>query len=928
MTYKISRLLLIFLIPARLFSQGIIEGVVKDELNGESLIGVNIVYGAGKGTVSDIDGHYSISLPKGSYEITASYVGYEPQTVRVNVADSKVVLDFNMKTIMLSEVEVVGDMARSRETPVAFSTIKPLKLEEELASQDIPMILNSTPGVYATQQGGGDGDARINIRGFSQRNVAVMIDGIPVNDMENGWVYWSNWFGLDLVTQRIQVQRGLGASKLAQPSVGGTMNILTAGIQQKRLIKIRQEVANDGYLRTSVSYNSGELPHGWGITAAGSFKTGDGWVEQTYSKGWFYYLKIDKKLGNHLLSLTGMGAPQEHGQRKYQKPMATYDSTYAREHGVDAPPSDYYYSTYIDTNYMVNKGIRYNADWGSYTDTLGNKNIVNEKVNYYHKPQFTLRDFWNINKKVYLSNIVYLSLGNGGGTQLNKSVRASSGSLPGYITPDGQIDFQRYYDENIHPGPLTQDSLYPSEIQSFTYIKSSVNNHKWFGLLSTLNYTIDDHFTFSGGIDLRRYRGEHYQEVYDLLGGTYVIDQSDPNRFLGQRLREGDIISFHDDGLVESGGLFSQLEYLSGNISAFVNLTGAYSGYKKIDYFQPKVITVGDTTLEIIYGQPDTLNGVIYDQNTPGLKYQESDWYWKPGFTFKAGANYNLSERSNIFLNAGYLSKAPRFNNVFNLYDLTMLTNIVNENIAAVEVGYTYNSKSLNVNANTYFTDWKNAPGNPVSFPIEPGVNGYYNIKGMDARHIGIEVDASWNILKNLEAEGLVSLGDWRWTSADSVDLYDQNNNYIRTNYFDARGVHVGDAAQTQFAASLRWEIIKYLYIKGQFTYFDRYYSEFNPFDLNPATNPAGFDTEGNPIDTWIMPSYFLVDLHAGYSFKVSKIKFDIRGSVLNLLNTTYVSDASNNDEYTTVTKDNDAKSAAVFFGMGRRFSTSLTISF
>ena len=53
-----------------------------------------------------------------------------------------------------------------------------------------------------------------------QRNVAVMIDGIPVNDMENGWVYWSNWFGLDAVTSNIQVQRGLGASKLPSNQLG------------------------------------------------------------------------------------------------------------------------------------------------------------------------------------------------------------------------------------------------------------------------------------------------------------------------------------------------------------------------------------------------------------------------------------------------------------------------------------------------------------------------------------------------------------------------------------------------------------------------------------------------------------------------------------------------------------------------------------
>lgn len=920
MTSRLLKLLLIAILPVQLFSQGVLEGMVKDALTGESLIGVNIVYGSGKGTVTDIDGLYSIALAKGSYEITASYVGYETQTQRVEITSAKVSLDFEMKTVMLSEVEVVGDMARSRETPVAFSTIKPLKLEEELASQDIPMILNSTPGVYATQQGGGDGDARINIRGFSQRNVAVMIDGIPVNDMENGWVYWSNWFGLDLVTQRIQVQRGLGASKLALPSIGGTMNIVTSGIQQKRQIKIKQEVASEGYFRTSASYNSGQLPHGWGITAAGSFKTGDGWVEQTYTKGWFYYLKVDKKLGNHLLSLSAMGAPQEHGQRRYQKPLATYDQGFASDNGVSESPGSYFNTTYLDTNSMVDKGIRYNADWGKYTDKDGNVITLNEKVNYYHKPQFTLRDFWNINEKFYLSNIVYLSLGNGGGTSLKRSVRADQG----FITPDGQIDMQRYYDINI----ANYDPLYPDELKSYQFIRSAINNHKWYGLLSTFNYTVSNKLTLSGGLDLRRYTGEHYEEVYDLMGGDYTIDASNANRDPSAQLLVGDKLNYHNDGIVQWGGFFTQLEYVTGNLSAFVNLTGAYSGYKKIDYFLPKTIDVDDTTLYIEWGKPVTYNDVVYDENSAGLEFQQSDWYWKPGFTFKAGANYNLTEKSNVFLNAGYLSKAPRFNNVYERYSVKLLTEIENEKISAVEAGYTYHSKVVTFNGNIYYTDWKNAPGMPLSYPINDDETGYGNIQGMDARHIGIELDAAWNILKNLEAEGLISLGDWRWTSEDTVILYDQSNNPARKEYFNAKGVHVGDAAQTQFAGSLRWEIIKYLYVKGQVTYFSRYFAEFNPFDLNPDKSPANFDADGNPLDTWQMPAYYLIDMHAGYSFKWEKIKLDIRASVLNLLNTTYISDASNNDEFSTITNDNDAKSAGVFYGLGRRFNTSLTISF
>ncbi len=227
-----------------------ISGTVTDEI-GEALIGVNVVYGPGLGAVTDINGEYILKLPPGEYNLTVSYVGFEPQGKQITVSDKNLFVNFKLKTITLSEVEVVGDVAKTRETPIAFSNVSPVQIEEQLAAQDLPIILNATPGVYATAAGGGDGDARINIRGFNQRNVAVMLDGIPVNDMENGWVYWSNWFGLDAVMRYTQVQRGLGASKLAIPSVGGTINIATKGIENKKGITLKQEVGNDGFLQNN-----------------------------------------------------------------------------------------------------------------------------------------------------------------------------------------------------------------------------------------------------------------------------------------------------------------------------------------------------------------------------------------------------------------------------------------------------------------------------------------------------------------------------------------------------------------------------------------------------------------------------------------------------------------------------------------------------
>ena len=137
---------------------------------------------------------------------------------------------------------------------------------------------------------------------------------------------------------------------------------------------------------------------------------------------------------------------------------------------------------------------------------------------------------------------------------------------------------------------------------------------------------------------------------------------------------------------------------------------------------------------------------------------------------------------------------------------------------------------------------------------------------------------------------------------------------------FDAIGVHVGDAAQTQFGMSLRYEPLDHIYLKVRGTYFDDYYSDFDPLSL---------DGENSGRESWKIPAYSLVDFHAGYTLKLNKkSKINFRLSVLNALNEVYISDAQNNDSYNAEYAEFDAKSAGVFFGMGRRINLSAKLTF
>ena len=919
-----------------------VTGVVTDKTSGESLIGVSIMYAPGKGVVTDVNGKFKFEVAYGTYNLKFSYVGYKPLEKKMTFNKPTAKLQINMEITTLDAVEIVADVAKARETPVAFSTIQPKQLEEELASQDLPMILNSTPGVYATQQGGGDGDARINIRGFNQRNIAVMLDGVPVNDMENGWVYWSNWFGLDIVTRSIQVQRGLGASKLALPSVGGTMNIITKGIDAKKGLKVKQEVGSDGFLRTSLGLTTGQMKNGWGITAAGSYKQGNGWVEQTWTKGWFYYLRVDKKIGNHLISFSTMGAPQEHGQRSYKSPIYSYDTDYATQQGIDS--KDYIKGLPTDM------GLRYNRHWGYLSRTANGETEstkLNEKKNYYYKPMYTLRDYWNISDKVYMSSIAYLSMGEGGGTGLTHSAN---------FLPDGTLDMQSIYDGNLN--------IAANGKPTGNILRSSMNNHFWVGFLNTTDYKITKNWNLSGGIDLRYYKGEHYRTSYDMLGANTYDDRDLynvgnhkallPNNHTNPNyLKEkGDKILYHNNGNVGWGGLFGQVKYKSGNWSAFVNVTTAVTGYKRIDYFKNKDLVIDGEVYEQAVGYnelkydfglkdfiylPDTfkLNGNAYTINSDEARTAQTDWTWIPSYTIKGGVNFNFTESQNVFVNIGLLNKAPRFQNVYDNNN-RKYKDIKNEKIYAFELGYSYFNKFLTVNVNTYVTRWNNKPSDrPITYS-DPNTDVRYsvNINGMDALHLGIETEIGVRITKNLLSETVISLGDWKWMSADTAIVTDENTgNVVKSIYFNAKGVYVGDAAQTQLRESIRWQLpwkpVKGAYIKGAITYFGKNYSQFDPLTLDPKKFPGSFDENGNPKQSWQLPNYYTVDAFLGYQFKIKKTRINLTFVVLNALNQVYISDAQNNDQFSGQGfNTSDARSATVFFGMGRRFMTSLTLTF
>ncbi len=547
---RISTLFILMLLTLATFAQSTIKGKVIDAVTKEPLIGATVgVKGTTNGVAVNLDGSFKINTSTG-VTLVVSYVGYTTKEVTASSTDmGNITLDAasgTMKEVVVSAN--LNSVAIDRKTPIAVTSVNATFIEEKLGNQEFPEMLKSAPGVMVTKQGGGFGDSRLSVRGFKQANVAVIINGMPINDMENGAVFWSNWTALSDVTSSLQAQRGLGASKVAVPSLGGTINVVTRSTDAQKGGSLMQSIGSDGYLKTSVSLSTGLTDKGWAFTAFAAKTQGNGNADGLNFIGYNYFFNVSKVLTDRqTLSLNLIGAKQYHGQRTTKSSINTYRAASA--------------------------GIEYNPDWG-----YKNGQILNARNNFYTKPILSLNHDWKINENSSLSTVIYASKGTGGGASptytYNTDVAATSNQLPRTGDVYSPVDFDAIQKANV----ANPDG------SSTNFIKAARNDHEWYGAITTLKTKITPEIDLLAGLDYRYYIGKHFTEVKDLLGGQYVNDNTNVNT-PNNKARVGDKISYNNDSNVDWEGGFLQAEYSKNDLSAFVSVAGSNTSYRRIDHF-------------------------------------------------------------------------------------------------------------------------------------------------------------------------------------------------------------------------------------------------------------------------------------------------------------------------------------------------------
>ncbi|WP_417356598.1 TonB-dependent receptor [Flavobacterium sp.] len=766
--------LTMLLLGAASFAQETISGKVVDGQDNLPLMAANVVVrGTADGATTNDDGSFTLKTSKTSGDVIISFIGYETRVIpftitpgqTINVGEIKLMVDAEE----LEAVVIVGsgviDMEEDRKTPVAVSKISYKEIQQKSGSQDFPEVMKNTPSVYVASQAGGFGDSKVYVRGFDQTNTAFLLNGQPINGMEDGNMYWSNWSGMTDVASSVQVQRGLGSSKLAISSVGGTVNIVTKATQLRQGGFAQSTIGNNNFIKNTVSYNTGMMENGWGFSALLTKWSGDGYNRGTYGEGQNYFVSVGYKANDkHLFNFLIFGAPQLHDQN-FTKSISSY----------------------------LTNGRKYNNNYGYY-----NGDYMTERRNYYHKPVANFNWDFNINDAMQLSTVLYASWGRGGGTGNWGSGRVR--------TADGHVDFDAIAENN---------SALPGAIGSLSNggyaIRNSVNNHAWYGVVSNFNHKLTDELSYNAGIDLRTYKGDHYRTINHFLGlngwettdnaqypGGYIVTDAfsaKPWSSLFDNADDNQKVNYDYSERISYGGVFGQVEYATDNFSAYVQGAVSNQSHRRWDRF-----------------------GYVEAE-------EESAKVNNTGFNIKGGASYVITPNHTVFVNAGHYSRQPYHDNIYLNFgnDVNPLTK--NEKVTGFEAGYRFRSSYFDANLNLYSTKWKDRVTTTSDGDEATGDRVYFNNSGVVQLHKGVEIDFMAHPFTFLDVRGFGSFGDWTYDDNIYQRTFDQDQNLTEEEVIDVKGGKVGGGAQTTYGFGLVYKATQRLSVDVDWRNYDNLYS-------------------------------------------------------------------------------------------------------
>lgn len=749
---------------------------------------------------------------------------------------------------------VLDDIKQNVAENITVITMDDADLNNE-GSQNVSSVLTAGRDPFFSAAAYNFSPVRFKVRGYDGEYFTTNINGIPFENLDNGFSTYGLWGGLNDVMRNRTLSIGLQQNLFAFGGIGTAVNIDARAGKQRKQTEFGYAYSNRNYThRFSITHSTGFNKKGWAFSFSGSRRWADeGYVPGTYYNGWSYFMAVDKKLNKrNTLSLTFFGSPTEYGRQGA-----------ATQEAYDLAGTHYY-----------------NSYWGYQNGKKRNANIA--KTN---QPQLILTHELKLNNKTTLTTGAGYSFGD-----------KSSGGFDWYNVLDPRPDYYKkmpsYYQNNpaIYALMVNQwktnenvrqidwAGLYNanySDVETFNgvtgkrsryLLSDAVNNIQKFTFNSTLNAALGKRSELTAGFAYQAQKNNFFRRVTDLLGGDYFPDL---NQFAERSFPNNPNAAQSDlnnpNRVVYVGDRYKY------DYDITINKAQAWAQYilkfKRVDIFG-----AAELSNTQFWRTGHMRNGLF-----PNSSFGKGAVNNFNNYALKAGITYKINGRNYLYANGAVLTRAPYYENVYaspRTRDDEQ-PNVVSENITTTEAGYILNAPKIRLRITGYYTEFKNSM-TVTSFYHDTYQNLVnYAIRNINKQHFGMEFGFNAKILPNLTLDGAASVGRYYYNSRQNATIsLDNDATILSSDTVYANGYRIGNTPQEVYSLGFTYRSPKYWFISITGNYFDQMWMEFNPIR---RTNKAVENTAiGSPEREAILaqqqfPSQYTVDIFAGYSWKLPR---------------------------------------------------------
>ncbi len=765
---------------------------------------------------------------------------------------------------------------------------------------------------------------RYRYRGYDAAVSGTVINGLFMNDLQQGNPPWSLWNGLsqvmrnsiDFTAHRFQ-DNWLG-------DVGITTSTDMRALVQRKQLQWGYAISNRTYKnRYHFSYATEASQKGWSWAIAANIRMAkEGYNTGCEYQSGTYYAAIDKQFRKAgLLSLIIFGSVQQYGKQA----------------AVTAPVRGLL-------------GIDYNPNWGYQQGRKRNAALTTQ-----HMPVAILSYEWNPDNQSAWTTSIGVVAGKRADTGLDWFQAADPRPdyyryLPAYQTDSflqnqvtgallenkelQQINWQQLYTinrnsfERINNANGTGESV--SGKRAHYLLEQRITNTKRWMLSSHYKARWKNNLNIAAGVQLSYQQNHHYKTVYDLLGAEFYVnwnqfaendfpadpdaiqfDLDNPNRIL----RKGDKYGYDYVVLSSLINTWAQVEYQT----------------KKIDYL------FGFRFSKTEFNRKGLVRNGLFPRHSKdnSMASHFFDPLIKTGLTFKLHAKHVL----------GFMfqaqARAPLFDNVYIAPRMrnTKQESPLSETMINIETTYQLLLHKLKARVSLYHTRSRNGM-NVLTF-YHDGYRNFVNyaIENMNRQYTGIEWAMAWELNERWEWSLAFAKARYSYTSRQVVTVsLDNNEALLEKMEVYSKNFRIGGSPQQVAGTGIRYRTVKNFFLQLNASLFDDQWLEFNPLRRTYEVLEGiqkGSEQWYKIINQHRLPSSILLNVFIGKGFSIRNIyhkkplRFFCTAGVNNLLDQkNIITGGYEQLRFDQETKNPDRFPPKLFYGYGLNYALSVSLSF